>query len=214
MTNDRKGGIAFIAGSIGFIITMAIHPLPLASATIEKVHRMALISGVAHAFGIASTVLLFLGACALAQRLRGETCSFAALITFGFACVAIFIAATVSGFVIPPILKHMARDEAANAHQWEIVMWGIFQLNQAFAPIYAIGTSVAIILWSAAAWRNSGLSRGIVIYGYIIAALVIVAVGSGHVRLDVHGMAAVGLGQIIWFVLVGSQMCSREIVKT
>jgi hypothetical protein len=214
MTNDRKGGIAFITGSIGFIITMAIHPLPVASATIEKVHQMALISGIAHAFGIASTVLLFLGACALAQRLRSETCSFAALVTFGFSCVAIFIAAAVSGFVIPPILKHMARDEAANAHQWQIVMSGIFQINQAFARIYAIGASAAIILWSTAARRNSGLSRGIVIYGYIIAVLVIVAVGSGHVQLDVHGMAAVGLGQIIWFILAGSQMCSREIVKT
>jgi hypothetical protein len=209
MTNDRKGGVAFIAGSIGFIITMAIHPLPLASATIEKVHRMAIISGIAHAFGIASTVLLFLGACALAQRLRGETCSFAALVTFGFSCVAIFIAATISGFVIPPILKHMARDEAANAHQWEIVMWGIFQLNQAFARIYAVGASVAIILWSTAARHSGGLSQGIVIYGYIIAALVILGVGSGHVQLDVHGMAAVGLTQIIWFVLVGWQMYSR-----
>jgi hypothetical protein len=127
--------------------------------------------------------------------------------------VAIFIAATVSGFVIPPILKHMTRDEAANAHQWQMVSWGIFQLNQAFARIYAIGASVAILLWSAAARHNCGLSRGTVIYGYIIAALVIVAVGSGHVRLDVHGMAAVGLGQTIWFVLVGAQMYSREMVR-
>lgn len=213
MTNDRKGGIAFIAGSIGFIITMAIHPLPLASATIEKVHRMAIISGIAHTFAIASTILLFLGACALAQRLRGETSSFAALVTFGFSCVAIFIAATVSGFVIPPILKHMARDEAANAHLWEIVMWGIFQLNQAFARIYAIGASVAIILWSTAARRSGALTQGTVIYGYIVAVLVILAVGSGHVQLDVHGMAVVAFGQVIWFVVVGSQMYAREIVK-
>jgi hypothetical protein len=213
MTNDRKGGIALIAGSIGFIVTMAIHPTAGGSLTVEQVVRLSRFSGVAHSLGIASTIFLFLGACALAQRLRGETCSFAAVVTFGFACVSILIATTVSGFVIPSILKRMAHDEAANAHQWQNLIWGIFQINQACARVYSVLASVAIILWSVAAWRNGGLSRGIAIYGYVIAALIIVAVASGHVRMDVHGMAAVGLGQAIWFTLVGSRMCSRETVK-
>jgi hypothetical protein len=209
MTNDRKGGIAFIVGSIGFIVTMAIHPTAGGSLTAEQVVRLSRFSGVAHSLGIASTIFLFLGACALAQRLRGETCSFAALVTFGFACVAILIATSVSGFVIPSILNRMARDEAANVHLWQVVIWGIFQINQACARVYSVLASVAIILWSVAVWRNGGLSRGIAIYGYAIAALIIVAVGSGHVRMDVHGMAAVGLGQAVWFILVGAQMCLR-----
>ena len=213
MTNDRKGGIAFIAGSIGFIVTMAIHPTAGGSLTVEQVVRLSRFSGVAHSLGIASAILLFLGACALAQRMSGETCSFAALVTFGFACVAILVATSVSGFVIPSILERVARDEAANAHQWQIVIWGIFQINQACARVYSVLASVAIILWSVAAWRNGGLNRGIAVYGYVIAALIIVAVGSGHVRMDVHGMAAIGLGQTIWFILVGSRMSSREDVK-
>ena len=96
MTNDRKGGIALIAGSIGFIVTMAVHPTAGGSLTVEQVVRLSRFSGVAHSLGIASTIFLFLGACALAQRLRCETCSFAAVVTFGFACVAILIATSVS----------------------------------------------------------------------------------------------------------------------
>ncbi|MFZ1008568.1 MAG: hypothetical protein WAN65_17130 [Candidatus Sulfotelmatobacter sp.] len=213
MTNDRKGGIALIAGSVGFIVTMAVHPTAGGSLTTEQVVRLSQMSGVAHSLGIASTIFLFLGACALAQRLRGETCSFAALVTFGFACVSILIATSVSGFVIPAILKRMAYDEAANTHQWQNLIWGIFQINQTCARVYSVLASVAIILWSVAAWRNGGLSRGIAIYGCVIAALIIVAVASGHVRMDVHGMAAIGLGQTIWFILVGSRMSSREAVK-
>jgi len=213
MTNDGKGGIALIAGAIGFIVTMAIHPHSGGSLTTEQAVRLSEMSGVAHALGIASTIFLFLGACALAQRLRGETCSFAAVVTFGFACVSILTATSVSGFAIPPILKRMAHDEAVNAHQWQNLIWGIFQINQACARIYSVLASIAIILWSVAAWRNRGLSRGIAMYGYIIAALIIVAVASGHVRMDIHGMAAVGLGQAVWFILAGSQMFSRENLK-
>ena len=33
--------------------------------------------------------------------------AFAGIVTFGFACVAIFIAATVSGFIVPATMKHM-----------------------------------------------------------------------------------------------------------
>jgi hypothetical protein len=214
MTNDRKGGIAFIVGSVGFIVTMAVHPTPGGQLQAEQVVRLSQTSGLAHSLGIASAIFLFLGACALAQRLRDQTCSFAALVTFGFSCVAIVIAASISGFVMPALLKRMAHDDAANAHLWQIVIWGIFQINQALARVYAILASVAIVLWSTAAWRNRGLHRGIVIYGYVIAALIIVAVASGHMRMDVHGMAAVGLGQAIWFVLAGVQMGSRQVVPT
>jgi hypothetical protein len=33
--------------------------------------------------------------------------SFAALVTYGFACVAVMIDGAVSGFIVPDIMKHM-----------------------------------------------------------------------------------------------------------
>jgi hypothetical protein len=38
----------------------------------------------------------------------------------------------------------MVRDVADAAHQWQIVIDGIFQINQAFARIYSVGASIAI----------------------------------------------------------------------
>jgi hypothetical protein len=210
MTDDRKSGIALIAGSLGGILTMAIHPTGAGSLTAEQVGHLSLISGAAHSIAMVSVLLLFLGACGLARCFAAaDRISFAAIVTYGFACVAVLVAAAVSGFIIPGIMKHMVRDVPASAHQWQIVIDGVFQINQAFARIYSVAASLAIILWSVSALRNGGFGHGVAIYGCVISALVILGIGVGHLRLDVHGMTLVWLGQTIWFILVGSQLCSR-----
>jgi len=194
MTDDRKSGIALIAGSLGGILTMAIHPTAAGSLTAQQAEQLSLHSGVAHSIAIVSVVVLFLGACGLARSIAAtDRVSFAGIVTFGFACVAVMIAAAVSGFIVPSILKHMVRDDTDAAHQWQIVTVGIFQINQAFSRIYSVGASVAIILWSVSVLKNG----------------VILGIGVGNLRLDVHGMAAVWLGQAIWFIVAGSQLCSR-----
>ncbi len=210
MRDNRKSGIALIAGSIGGIVTMAIHPTAGGPMTPVQIDRLALVSGIAHGLAIASVVVLFLGACGVAQRIGlPDRVAFAGIVVFGFACVAIFMAASVSGFVLPAIMQRMARDAGAEIRTWQIVIDGIFQINQAFARIYSVAASVAVILWSASILKNGGMARGIGIYGCIISALIIVGVGVGHLRLNVHGMAVVWLGQAIWFVSVGVQMCSQ-----
>jgi hypothetical protein len=215
MTDDRKAGIALIAGSIGGILTLAVHPSGGGSLPAAQVSYLALVSGAAHSLALVSVLLLFLGACGVARRLgAADRLSFAAIVTFGFACVAIMIAAAVSGFIIPDIMKHMIRDVPASAPQWHIAMDSIFQINQAFSRIFSVAASIAIILWSASALRNGGLGRGVAIYGCIVSALIILGIAVGHLRLDVHGMTVVMVGQVIWFILVGSQLCSRPTRST
>jgi hypothetical protein len=215
MTDDRKAGIALIAGSLGGILTMAIHPTGAASLSPEQVAHLVAASGIAHSIGMVSLLVLFLGACGLTRRIAAaDRIAFAAIVTFGFASVAVMIAMAASGFIFPDMMKHMARDVPAAAHQWQIVMDGVFQMNQAFARIYSVAASIAIILWSVSALRNGALgsalpSRAVAIYGCIVASLTIVGIGVGHLRLDVHGMAVVWLGQSIWFILTGYQLCSR-----
>lgn len=209
MTDDRKAGIALIAGSLGGILTMAIHPgqawLPIND------RHLSILSAAAHSLAIVSVLLLFLGSCRLAHRLAApDRISFAAIVTYGFACVASMIAAAVSGFVMPDIMARMSRDVPAAAHQWQILISGMFQVNQAFSRIFAVATSAAVVLWSVSALRNGGLGRGIATYGCIIGSLIVLGIAIGHLRLDVHGMAIVALGQVIWFMLVGYRMLSAK----
>jgi len=210
MTDNRKSGIALIAGSLGLILTMAMHPIPTASLTAEQIVHLMRLSAIAHSIAMVSALLLFLGAYGLTRSiLAADRIAFAALVIFGFACVAVLIATAVSGFIVPGIMDLMLRDAPANARQWQIVNAGIFQINQAFSRIYAVAASLAMILWSASALRNGGFGRGVAIYGCIGAPIVVIAIAIGHLRLDVHGMAAVVLVQAVWFILVGSQLRSR-----
>lgn len=211
MTDDRKAGLALIGGSLGGIVTMAIHPVGGGAMTAEQVAHLAMMSGVAHTLAMVSALLLFLGACGLTRRIAAaDRTAFAGIVTFGFACVAVMVATAVSGFIVPGIMKHMARDVPEAAQQWQIVIAGIFQINQAFARIYSVSASLAIILWSVSVLRNGGLGRGLAIYGCVISALIIVGIGVGHLRLDVHGMTVVWLGQAIWFVVAGWEMKGKE----
>jgi hypothetical protein len=210
MTDDRKAGIALIAGSLGGILTMAVHPSGMASETADQVAHLSLVSGAAHSLGLVSVLLLFLGACGLARCIVApDRISFTAAVTYGFGCVAIMIAAAVSGFTVPGLMKDMVGDVAAAGHQWRIVIDGIFQINQAFARVYCVAASIAIILWSVSTLRNGGLGRGVAIYGCVVSPLIIVAIAIGHLRLNVHGMGVVMLGQAAWFIVAGSQLCSR-----
>jgi hypothetical protein len=211
MTDDRKSGIALIAGSLGGILTMAIHPTGAASLTADQVAHLAVASAAAHSLAMVSFVVLFLGGCGLARSIGApDRIAFSAIVTYGFACVAVFIATAVSGFIVPSIMRHMILDVPATAQQWTIVIDGIFQINQAFARIYSVAASLAIILWSVSALRNGGLGRGVATYGCVIAPLIIVGIVIGHLRLNVHAMAMVVLGQAIWSVIVGAQLYSRR----
>ena len=205
--DDRKAGIALIAGSLGGLLALHIHPRGAATINDEaQAAHLAITSAAAHSLALVSMLLLFLGACGLAHRLnRDDRISFIAIVTYAFACVAVLIAAAVSGFVVPAILTHMIHDTGVNARQWQIVISGIFQINQGMAQIFSISSSAAILLWSIAALRNRGLNSALAIYGCIAGLVIIVAVPAG-LRLNVQGMAIVMLAQAFWFLSAGVQM--------
>jgi hypothetical protein len=211
MTDDRKSGIALIAGSLGGIITMAIHPTAAGVLTPAQFERLAVVSAIAHTLAMVSFLIMFLGACGLTRRIAAaDRLAFAAVVTFGFAAVAVLIATAVSGFIVPNIMRHMVRDVATAAPMWRIATDAIFQINQAFSRIYSVAASLAIALWSISALRNGGLTRALATYGCVIATLIIFLIGIGHLKLDVHGMAAVVLGQAIWFIATGWHLGFRE----
>jgi hypothetical protein len=212
MTDNRKAGIALIAGSIGGIVTMAIHPTGGGTLTADQIVRLATLSGVAHSLGMISMLLLFLGACGLTRLIgREDRLAFSGLVVDAFAVVAILIAAAVSGFIVPGIMRQMVHDAPAAAPVWRIAIASVFQINQAFSRIYSVAASAAILLWSVSGLRHGGLSRFVGVYGCVIAPLVAMLVVVGHLRMNVHGFAAVVLSQAIWFVVAGVEMCRKDV---
>ncbi len=207
MTDNRKSGIALIAGSVGGIVTMAIHPTSSGVLTPAQFEHLAVTSAIAHSLAMVSSLILVLGAFGLTQRLAApDRLAFSGLVVYVFGAIAVLIATAVSGFIIPNIMRHMVRDAATAAPQWHIVIDSIFQINQAFSRIFTVAASISVALWSASALRHGGLGRGIAIYGCIIAPLLILAIASGHLTLNVHGMAIVVFTQAIWFIVAGIEL--------
>ena len=199
------------------MLTMAIHPVSRGVLTLEQVERMAVISAIAHTLAMFSFLAIFLGTCGLTRYLaaretpdRSDRLAFGAVVTFGFACVAVLIATAISGFIVPNIMRHMVRDIPTNAPQYHLIIDSMFQINQAFSLIFSVATSAAILLWSASGLRHGGLGRGIAIYGCVISPVLTVLLGVGHLRLNVHGMAIVVLAHAIWFIAVGAELVWRQ----
>ena len=190
---------------------MAIHPSGSGTLSPAEVQHLALASAVAHSLAMVSILILVVGACGLTRRLAGpDRLAFSALIVYGFAAIAILIAAVVSGFIVPNLFEQRVRDTADAAITWHIVIAGIFEINQAFAGTFTVAASAAMALWSASALRCGGLGQGIAIYGCVVAAVLIVAICSGILRLNIHGMAIVALAQAIWFIGVGVQLAKDD----
>lgn len=210
MTDDRRGGIALIAGAAGGIVTMSIHPSGHDLFAPGQFTAMARLAVVAHALALASVPVSFLGAMALSRRLATpDRLALAALVTYAFASVAVMSAAVVSGLVGPTLVRQILAAEPPVKTGWEIVFRYNGLLNQAFARVYVVASSIAIIFWSASILRSSALARGVGIWGCLVGPMILIALFSGHLTLGVHGFGLVMLAQASWFIAVGALMLRR-----
>lgn len=57
---------------------------------------------------------------------------------------------------------------------------------------------------------DGALARGIGIYGLFLSPVIILALLSGHLHLDVHGFGMVVLGQSIWLIVCGALLLQRR----
>ena len=172
MTNNRWSGVALIAGSVGSIITMALHPSGrVAPEQMESMIRMLI--GV-HALALASTPVLFIGAWGLSWRSPSrDRLTLAALVFYTFALLAIMNAAVADGLVTPNIFRQMVASAGSPAaiDGWKMVSRYNFYVNQGYAQVFVAASSLAIILWSIAILRKRDLSWGLGIYGCVLGAV-------------------------------------------
>jgi hypothetical protein len=207
MTDDRLSGLALIAGSVGGIITMGLHPTGHDLFTPGQLEAVAFRAVAVHALALASMPVLFLGAWGLSRRLAAaDRLAVAALVAYGVAIMAAMNAAVVSGLVGPSLARQILAGAPAASDGWRLVSHYNFLLNQAFAGLFTAASSAAILLWSAAIVRSGALARGVGIYGCVLGPVTLLALLSGHLRLDVHGFGLVVLCQTVWFVIVAAQL--------
>jgi hypothetical protein len=206
MTDDRMSGLALIAGSAGMIITMAFHPRgPVGPGEVDSVVRNLI---AVHSLALASLPVLFLGTWGLSRRLAAaDRLAMAALVLYACASVVVMNAAVFDGLVAPNLIRKIVAATAETREGWRMLFNYNFQLNQAFARLYAVASSLAMVLWSAAILRGGALNRGLGIYGLVLGPTTVVGVFSGRLNPDVHGFGLIILAQALWFVVAGMLLC-------
>jgi len=65
------------------------------------------------------------------------------------------------------------------------------------------------LLWSLVIVCSRALAPALGIFGLVLAPLTILALLSGHVRLDVHGFGLIVVGQALWTIGAGVSLWRR-----
>jgi len=208
--NDhRNGGMLLVAGSVAGIITMVLHPVGPHGGVLPSPHAMEMLTRlnrIIHGLALASLPMMFLGALALTGRLaRGGRLPLVALVVYGFALAAIMSAGCMSGFVGSDIMGRMIEGDP-KLESRRMMLDYTFRLNQAYSSVYAVGSCVAIFLWSVEMASNRQLSRGLGICGLGLGPVIVAALFGGFLPLDVHGFGFVVLVQSVWFIVAGTRL--------
>ena len=211
MTRERASGLALIAGTAAMIVTMLFHPTAhdlFAPGAFDAGARRNVL---AHSLALSGLPLSFLGALGLTRRLtRAPSLALGGLVLYGFACVGVMIAAVASGLVATDLAGEIvAAGGKANETQAALFHFN-GSLNQAFAKVYVVGSSLAILAWSLAILRGGELARALGVYGCVLAPVTLFALLSGHVQLDVHGFGAIVLGQALWLASCGTLLLRHK----
>jgi hypothetical protein len=201
MTDERRSAIALIAASVGMIITMVSHPGgKIAPAEVDHVARMLI---VVHSLALLSVPVILLGAWGMTRRIGGaDRLAWAGLVLYALASVAVMNAAVCDGLIAPTLIRKIVAATAETRDVWQTLMNFNFQMNQAFARVYAVGSSLAVVLWAVSILRYKALGWGVGIYGVVLGVVTVAGILSGYLTPDRHGFGMLVFGQAIWFLIV------------
>ena len=119
--------------------------------------------------------------------------------------MAVMNASVASGMIATSIAVRIAEASPADPI-WQALYRYTGEWNQAFAMVFVVGSSIALLFWSIAIVKSGALARGLGTYGYVLAPITLLAVLSGHIRLNVHGFGTIIVAQAVWWIIAGVQL--------
>lgn len=221
MTDNRLSGIAMIAGQVGLLLTLSLHPSgKISPAQVDQmVHKLIAVHSIALA-GLPLMIIGGLGLSRLLSSLHRNRLSVAAFVIYSFAIAAVLSGIVIDGLVMPHLLPHLAEAAQASAASsggqpgasatgdvWRALFKYNGYLDMAFVQLSLVATAIAVITWSAAMLVGA-FPRAIAIYGLILGVIALVALFSGALGAE-HALMIIVFGQATWFLTVGGLLCTR-----
>lgn len=215
LPSGRAAGIAIAVASLLSTAFMAHHPTAHAHGVADMaaaLKRISFVNEIVHGAMIALLGVLVYGFTCLASRLRPCVgCARAGLVAYVAGATALAAAATINGFIL---VEFLSRNDAQTPEQFEgarSILGLCHAANQVCSRMGVMAISVAIVLWSVPLACRSGFSRAAGVLGCIIGPALVLAVLSGHLAMDRHGMMLFILFTTIWSVAVAIDMIRKHI---
>lgn len=205
MSDERKSSVALIAGSLGMIITMVLHPRGrIAPAEVDALVRRLL---EVHSVALASLAVLFLGAWGIARRYAAaDRLSWTGLGIYGYATAAVLSGTVLDGLVEPRLFQQIVGATGQTRELWQAILkYNVLEVG-AFVRVYLVAAAVAILLWSAAMVKNGKRGFGVALYGGLLGIATVVGVLTGFLSTESHAFVMAIVGQAVWFLSVGVMM--------
>ena len=220
MTDNRLSGVAMIAGQVGLLLTLSLHPSgKISPAEVDQmVHKLIAV----HSIALAGLPLMILGALGLSRILSSRNrLSVAAFVIYSFAIAASLSGIVIDGLVMPHLLPHLAdaaKIAAASSagaqpaattsasDPWRALLKYNGYLDMAFVQLSLVATAVAVITWSMAILLGKIFPRATGIYGLILGVIALVALFSGMLGAE-HALMIIVFGQSTWFLILGGLLC-------
>jgi len=201
MQFEKNSGRALILSTVLMVITMALHPT---SGSFEHLLKITSIAIIAHSIAIISIPFAAVGFWGLTKKLGTETfLSISAFAIILFGLIAVMLAATVNGLVLPIfILKYKdASPEIIESMKPILKYNGL--LNHAFDYIYMGAFCIAMLFWSIVILRTKKLSSWIAYLGIALFILIISLFISGFSLTNLDGFRVFVLSSVLWIVYAG-----------
>jgi hypothetical protein len=201
MKRDTAAGTCLLIAAASGMVVMILHPTAHGLMDPESGPRLARVNAMVHGLALAVMPMIILGLIGLRRRLGCSELATAALVAYGWGCVAVMSAAVASGFVAPAVIARIVAADGSKMPDAFLLYTGLW--NQAFAKVNVVATSVGILLFSAAILRTRKLAPAVGAFGLLVSVAILVLFFVGHLTLDVHGFGIVTFAQGAWLIWIG-----------
>jgi hypothetical protein len=209
-SDSKIHGFALVLGSIAMVGMMAFHP------TGRDLYSDHFASGMkwVHLVALTNAWLLLFGFVGLSRWLgfvRADVIAAACAYLLGIMAATTPIA--ISAFLMPLLESQLvAAKAAADAGKLASLM-SLFSfcgmLIEAFASVFVVTISAAMLFWSIAMLRTQRFSKWLGITGVLTASALIITLLAGHLRMNVHGFGAAMFATAIWNIGAAISMIRR-----
>ena len=204
---EKQAGLSLIIFTFLILFTMILHP---AGGSFQRLLDMSSMILVTHSVAILSLPFAAIGFWGLTRKIgAGNFLSLTAFVMSAFALVAVLLAGTANGLILPIFIRQYQNAAPDMIDTLRPILNYNHAINAAFDYIYTGAFCLAMAGWSVAILRTGQLHRWIGGWGILVSltGLAVAAIGASPASLIGFRLFAAGL--VSWTIFVGAALIGR-----